>query len=199
MCYFHTANIATVRHIGKSYKLEFMKNIIGSSCVGAYIMRDHLHQEFINPFIWTAVDKESMINLINHYDNIDWFNIDVRIDDRFNEFSKPRLIIDNLVTLRYPHHMFTTFDTSIRRHKNDIYYCEIWQYIADAYLRRIKRMLTSKLDPIFVWAGAWEDQQPPKNYKSLISTKYKVVTCKNPGINGINHKCANLIMQKMLI
>ena len=39
-------------------------NLVGNSCVSAFIMRDCLKKEFNNPFCWAIIDFDSMYNLI---------------------------------------------------------------------------------------------------------------------------------------
>ena len=37
-------------------------NLVGNSCVSAFIMRDCFKKEFNNPFCWAKIDFQSMYN-----------------------------------------------------------------------------------------------------------------------------------------
>lgn len=49
-------------------------NLIGNSCVSAFIIRDFLKEEYTNPFCWNIIDYKSMYNLIKYYDTINFLN-----------------------------------------------------------------------------------------------------------------------------
>ena len=74
-----------------------MKNIIGNSCVSAFITKELLNQEFINPFCWNTIDAQSMYNLILYYDTLDWNNIELIKDKNWHFYT----IIDNKVIINF--------------------------------------------------------------------------------------------------
>lgn len=179
------------------------QNIIASSCVGAYIMRDYLHQQFINPFIWCATEHQSMLYLINNYDTINWFNVSMRMSNGFNPKSYPILTIDKHVHVKFVHHRFSWADSNTpRKDRNgaDIHYRYIYRFVLDKYFTRVQRMLSRGIPPTFVWAGSWDTQQPTKDEVRRIDTKYKVILCPDAlQFNGKNSQVAKYVMDKHLL
>ena len=45
-------------------------NLIGNSCISAYIQKYMLNQQFENPFCWCTVSQSDMSKLILNYDKI---------------------------------------------------------------------------------------------------------------------------------
>lgn len=178
------------------------QNIIASSCVGAYIMRDYLHQQFNNPFIWCATEHHSMLYLINNYDTINWFNVSMRMSNGFKPKSYPILTIDNSVDVKFVHYRFSWPDKKLRKDSTstDVFYRFIYRFTLDKYFTRVQRMLSCGIPPIFVWAGSWDSQQPTKDEFRQINTKYRVVLCPEAlQFNGRNSLVAQCIMNSHLI
>ena len=155
-----------------------MKNIIGNSCVSAFITNDLLHQQFINPFCWATLDFKSMYNLIKYYDYINWKNYEIIKDKKWMFYT----IVDNKVKIRWVHYKFSPNDKILKRGKPDIKYCKIWEYINDKYNIRINRMLKYNIEPIFIvrslHKGHWYTKDEIKQICD-IKSKYKIIIVNN--------------------
>lgn len=132
-----------------------MNNIISNNCLGGYIYQHILHQPYQNPFIWSLFyNPDSYIDMIDHWSDINFANIQIGKDG--DEMTNNWYIkIDNQYKVNYIHVVFsaTTLSPSITPHKTDgrpktlvgenIYYCKPWEYIAEKYISRLKRMLVN--------------------------------------------------------
>lgn len=146
-------------------------NIISNNCLGGFILRQ-LNLPFTNPFIWCVTPYHSIKHIMQHYDTIDWFKINLcESSIKQNTFV---LTIDNAIHLHFVHHYWIT-KSSNDPSKN----CEVSPYIYETivsnYFRRVKRMLLSKQDPVFIISP--EFYAPNKiTYTDLKQTKTKYNT-----------------------
>lgn len=123
-------------------------NLISQNCLSGNIYKNHLKEEFGNPFIWTVIDFNSMLYLIQNWNTINFKNYELVKDDKWN-FS---IIIDGKVKVQYVHYIFDPDAKTVQMHCNvrgDIKYCKIWEYIIKKYEERLNRMLDKKEEPIF--------------------------------------------------
>lgn len=127
-----------------------MYNLISQNCLSGNIYTNCLKEQFGNPFIWSVIDFNSMLYLIQNWFEINFKNYELVKDEYWN-FS---IIIDNNVKVQYVHYKFNpkhkipTMDSSLDNIGN-IYYYKIWEYIIQKYEERLSRMLDAKKDPIF--------------------------------------------------
>lgn len=181
------------------YKLLCMEiNLVSSCCVGAYLMRDYYNCQYMNPFVWTSIDSRSMRNLIMDWDDLNWFNIDVKVNNYdFAERTEPIIIIDDKVRLEYPHIKMMYNYQKPRKVGNNVEVTDVWSYAAETYFRHVKRMLLSKLPPVFVWGGGWPNQMPSRVDADYIgnnySGKYKVIYAINVSIKEYNSAYARWV------
>ena len=153
-------------------------NIISNSCLGSFIYRDILKSPYQNPFCWNVIDDESLIYLIQNYDNINFKNFEL-VKDEHNNFY---IIIDNKVKAWYIHYRYSTTDKIIRHEGEDVFYTKIMEYINDCYQRRLERMIISNENPIFVLGTSWDFGKV--HYELVkkianIKTKYKIIMTGN--------------------
>lgn len=127
-------------------------NIISNSCLGSFLYKDVLKTVYQNPFCWNVIDDDSLIYLIQNYDNINFNNFELVKDEQNNFY----IIIDNKVKVWYIHYRYSTTDKIIRHEGEDVFYAKIWEYIVDCYQRRLERMITSNENPIFVLGTSWD-------------------------------------------
>lgn len=152
-------------------------NLIGNTCVASYITRDFLKQQFSNPFCWNIIDYDSMYYLINHWSEIDFLNFNIEKDDKWNL----SIIIDGNVKVQYIHYHFDRNCSSPKVRGNDVYYNKIWEFCVDKYKSRVKRMLDTHEEPIFilVWPNAAKlklGYYTKEQVDRLKCAQYKVIT-----------------------
>ena len=148
--------------------------MIGSSCVAAYWTRDLLKEQYSNPFCWCSVPAQSIIYLIEHYKSINYDN--VRILPIENNPHRYKLIIDGNVEVRYTHYVEDPSVNGLKTYCNDVISSNIKQYILDKYRERVKRMLASKDEPIFILCSVRDWINAPEALQILNSkTPYKIL------------------------
>lgn len=114
--------------------------IISNTCVGARIYQQ-FGEQFNNPFIWSIVNYNDIIIMLNNWKNINFKNYYL-INTQNNEFG---IKVDDKFIIRYPHYKkdesYKT-PTRILEGENglDIKYCNIEKYIDHKYLIRSQRM-----------------------------------------------------------
>ena len=151
-------------------------NVIGNSCVGAYIYKNHLKSNYENPFTWAIVDFNSMFYLIKNYNKID-FNKFKLIKDAKCNFS---IVVDGHVKIDYVHYKLDRTAKKPIKKKFDVFYCKIWEFIVLKYLERIKRMQKCKDKPIFILANWFNVPATKLTYdqmKLLDSLKMDNIIC----------------------
>lgn len=170
-----------------------MKNIIGNSCVSAFITNDLLHQQFINPFCWATLDFNSMYNLIKDYDKINFNNYELIKDKNWTFYT----IIEKKIKIKWVHYKFSPKDNKIRIGKPDILYNKIWEYIIEKYETRTKRMIEHKIEPIFIIGSLhkghlYTEEQIKKICK--LNCPYKIIIAN--GNMDFSNEFPNIIFHK---
>ena len=172
-------------------------NIISQNCLAGNIYKNHLKSKFENPFIWTVIDFNSMLFLIQNWNTINFKNYELVKDDNWN-FS---IIINGKVKVQYVHYKFNPkCKTPILDNVGSIHYYKIWEYIIQKYKERLNRMLEKKEEPIFcicnfntIFTDAIYNEEQLK-----ILSKYKNVHI----LRGCEHKepgeSANLFYREFL-
>lgn len=121
-------------------------NLISQNCLSGHLYKNHYKEEFENPFIWTVIDFNSMLYLIQNWNRINFRNYELVKDNNWN-FS---IIIDNKVKIQYVHYKFDAASkTPTIDNVGSILYYKIWEYIIQKYEERLKRMLSKNEEPIF--------------------------------------------------
>ena len=142
-------------------------NLISQNCIASYITKNLLKEEFSNPFCWCVIDFESMKNLIEKWNKINFENFILEKDKNWN-FS---IIIDSLVKVQYVHYKFNK-DCNEITHLNgisqEIYWNKIWEYIIEKYKIRLKRMKEKNEKPIFLIGNL------NTTYKTSVFTKEQI-------------------------
>ena len=131
-------------------------NIITNNCLGGFLYRDILKQQYANPFIWTSIDIKSYNTMFINYYNINFNNYIIKTENNTKD-SFYHIIIDNNYDIRFGHILFSNSDNIPRLVNNgfsgDIYYNKPWEYINNNYLKRLKRMVEP---PVFIWFDLYE-------------------------------------------
>lgn len=134
-------------------------NVICNNCGGADFY-NLSNQPFLNPFMWSCIFANDMINLINHYDSINFNNIEVtRLTDNIasannyiydNDKKICGIIVDNIFTVYFTHYIFNPVYKIPTKIGPDICYFRNFEYVYTKYNERICRMLKCNENPIFV-------------------------------------------------
>lgn len=131
-------------------------NLIGNSCVSAFIIRDFLKEEYTNPFCWNIIDYKSMYNLIKYYDTINFLNYKLENSSiNKNTFS---VIIDKKVVVNYIHYIKDEKIDGLKFEKSNIFSNNIEKYIIEKYENRVRKMILKKESPIFLLAAGYNQE-----------------------------------------
>lgn len=118
-------------------------NIITTNCLGGFIYRDILKQEYKNPFIWTGCACD-FVDFLKNFDKINFDNINI-ISSNNKHDGIMYIVIDEKYKWRNMHVKFSAND-DIPRYYNfhEVYYNKPWEYIYNNYMKRLKRMKNEK-------------------------------------------------------
>lgn len=194
-------------------------NLIGNSCVSAFIIRDFFKEEFTNPFCWNVIGYESMYNLIKYYDEINFLNFKVirsQLKNNQNTFS---VIIDDKVVVNYIHYKKDESAKSIIFEKSNVIWCDIEKYVTSKYKSRVEKMLSKNENPVFLIAAGYNQEYyySENELESIynIDTPYKIImsydNCKlksynnvtvinhnlKMNVDGVHYKLASFISDKV--
>lgn len=122
-------------------------NIIANRCHGAYIYRDILKCEYQNPFVWSQIRKQSYNYLFSHYTDIDFSNIVVN-KHAWDKTWCLDMLIDDVITVTYPHILFDARCNKPTIKANNVYYNRPWLVVCDSYKKRLTRMQQT---PVFIY------------------------------------------------
>lgn len=178
-------------------------NLISTSCVGSFITSRIFNQEFINPFCWTSISTKDMINLIDHYDDLNFQNYKLVKDENW-KFS---IIIDDCVKVVQYHYIFDPKCEQITSDGVNVCYARIWEYIVKKYNERVKKFLGAP-EPIFILGCVCEDRITVEDiyrvlnskspYKIIIATPHKGIDWKNTDKREFIELHDSLVKEKLL-
>lgn len=118
-------------------------NIITNNCLGGFIYKDILKEEYQNPFIWTLFDPDEYIDFIDNFDTINFDNYEL-IKEGNGLSNNFQLLIDCKYHLKFIHYNFEASADTPYIKGVDVYYNRIWEYIVEKYITRLKRMKAQK-------------------------------------------------------
>lgn len=120
-------------------------NLIANCCAGGEFYIRVLKDKFTNPFIWSSIAPNDMINLILSYDDLNFENIELVKDTKTLErFS---ILIDGKIRVHFPHHRFKADCKKPLTIKPNVFYNKIWELLEENWNTRVKRM---KELPVFL-------------------------------------------------
>lgn len=122
-----------------------MYNLISQNCLNGGLYH-FLNEKYGNPFMWVVIDFNSMLYMIQNWDNIDFENYELVKDDKWN-FS---IIIEDKIKIQYVHYKQNpNFTIPQKTGPGDICYYKIWEFIVQKYEERLKRMKEQNIKPLF--------------------------------------------------
>ena len=174
-------------------------NIISNDCTAGFIYKN-INMQYMNPFIWTSIDINNFIKLIENYDSINFLNItNIQLINNNSKISIqnelcPTITIDNKINIYFFHH-FQKENThsELNTNKRYIYDENIIEYVKKIYYNRIQRMCEH---PVFIWSDTdykWYGENLEK--LNNIKTNYKIIVYTN---KSIDFKNENIIVKKKI-
>lgn len=125
-------------------------NLIGNSCVSAFISKLCLKETYNNPFCWCKMEFESIYNLIKNYETINFKNVEFIKTENFYT-----AIIDNQIKVQYIHYIEDDTLSELTFEKTNVKGPNILEYVKEKYFTRLTKM---KDEPIFILAaGYWQE------------------------------------------
>lgn len=122
-----------------------MYNLISQNCLNGNLY-SLLHEQYGNPFMWTVIDFNSMLYLIQNWNTINFNNYELVKDDNWN-FS---IIIEGNVKIQYVHYKLDAkYKVPQKTGPGDIRYYKIWEFIIKKYEERLRRMQKQNIKPLF--------------------------------------------------
>lgn len=156
-------------------------NIISNCCLGGFVYKDVIEQQFSNPFIWAWLNQEDMVYLVQNYDKINFKNYELSTYNNLPLKDEVcfQMNIDDKIKIIYSHYQFIkNKDTlEIDRKRNMVYHNRIWEYVVAKYNERLERMFSENKKPVFLICDNREGcgTFSKKQIEILSNTKYKVM------------------------
>lgn len=126
---------------GKLLAMELTTNIICNNCVGTHLYKElNPSLAYPNPFMWTHIDSNDFKLLVNHWNDINFYDAHIIVKDK----GYPRnggvkvygVLIDDKIHVYFPHMI---------PHEG------IEDDILNKYHRRLDRMMVHKIPPTFIF------------------------------------------------
>ena len=126
-------------------------NIISNCCAGGYLYRDYLKTQYPNPFIWSKIPFKDYYELMKHYKELNFNNIDIirykdfvsRADTKgiteWQHLTNVGIRIDNRVNVFYPHNYYSPADKTPRIVNCEVYYNKNYELTLNNWVKRITR------------------------------------------------------------
>lgn len=168
-------------------------NIICNNCVGARLYEVQ-HKQFVNPFTWCIIPIDDFMNLILHFDEINFINDSIFSLEKYrrNDYQTIKVSLPFNIELHYIHYIQDeTYlspakdetNTNIRYNDILIYAKEIWN----------KRVLRMKEEPIFMYSFNYtipnsEQYNNELNKILNINTNKKVLVLTHKSLNICSNK-----------
>jgi hypothetical protein len=129
----------------QGYSIMINTTIIASNCTGAYLYK-YSNKPFTNPFMWSLLSYNDMISLITKLSSINFNHIIPPKDP----VKIPRIIIDNKVSVLYPHINLDIKANTPYKNNGNIYTSIPAKYAIEKYYTRINRWSSLNARPCFV-------------------------------------------------
>lgn len=152
-----------------------MKSLICNVCFSGFIYQSKGVQ-FNNPFIWNHITASDMTKLIEHFDDINFKNIDLMVNKDLYEKKmvadphNPSIIIkDYNIRVQFNHYVYSPHDYTPRIKGADVYYRYNYRYCVEKYLARLSRMKKDD-DYVFIYVDNSRKWDTYDEIKELMNT-----------------------------
>ena len=139
-----------------------INNLISTECFASFIYKCRCKRPINTPFRWSCMSLENLYNLHNNYKNLDYNNVKFEISNEFFSYNKGfiaansdyvinkslninydnaqcvKLIIDNLITIYYPHNLYKE-DVEYIKTNGNVISNNIIQRNREIYFNTLKR------------------------------------------------------------
>lgn len=124
--------------------------IIGSNCCAGNFYHNYLNTPFYSPFIWSVVPYDSILNLVNSWNTIDWNDIKI-VPNPTREYTLT-LQLNKIANVHYVHYFWSAKHNTPFAKGASIFYKDIHSYLLNKYKERVARMLADGAikTPIFI-------------------------------------------------
>ena len=118
-------------------------NIISNNCFGGFLYK-YAGMKYENPFIWTAINGSSLLEILFNYDSIDFSKIFLHDVSGHHSYN---LVIDDKLDVKFwSHYKYDSNAQVPYKNGDSIFSADIGKYILDTYSKRLARM---KETPVF--------------------------------------------------
>lgn len=156
-------------------------------------MRDVLHAEYSNPFVWGWITAEDILHVIFQYKSINWHN--VRMSTYKNMPLRDgvcfTLTIDGKFAVTYSHYQYNSNFHELYKDvkSNMVLHDHIWEYVRKKYCERVARMLRNNNLPKFILLDDFtEKQYSVEQIEEIINkSQYPVLIFTDKNIISTNH------------
>jgi hypothetical protein len=149
-----------------------MINLFTNNCLGAFTYQE-MKMEYNNPFMWSVVSIDDMVKLLNNYQNLDWFNIKCeKTTEKIKGWNNSyNILVDNCFRIYYIHYKYNEKCLTLTKHKNSVNkeYVHMGEYTTETYLRRVHRMIESKVPPMVYVSQSGNEGWTESNLTALLS------------------------------
>lgn len=121
-------------------------NIISNNCIGGFIYRDIIKEQYKNPFIWSFMKTDPFFDMCENFDTVDFRNVEDHLNDSsIYPENRSGLLIDGKYPLAF-HHVWLDPNyptpTVIKGWGNGINVkcLDPRKYIREKYFKRLSRM-----------------------------------------------------------
>lgn len=123
-------------------------NLIGNCCVSAFIYELN-NIQFNNPFIWSFINPQSYKNIILNYNSIPTSKISLsEVSNNDRTYYRVRISPD--IDIDYIHYIYSPNHSTPVSDGRNVLYRYAYKYTVDKYIKRLNRMITSRILPSFL-------------------------------------------------
>lgn len=112
--------------------------IFSPNCLAGFVYRDIKKIQYNHPFVWMLFNPDDYIDFIENFENINFDDIEFNPNNL--KLKKFEITISNKYTLQLGHFHYSKNHKNPTIIGNDVYYCKIWEYVYENYIKRLERM-----------------------------------------------------------
>ena len=116
-------------------------NIIGNNCLHCRIYQA-ANLKFNNPFCWGLIYLDEFITLINNFNNLNFYNIELSLNKKNvkNNYPYVKCLLDNKVNIHFIHYLYNENSYKLDKKEVDVFYKNIIDWTKNKWIERYNRM-----------------------------------------------------------